>query len=429
MTINLTRRSLGAAALAGLATGGARAQSPVTLDVLYCFPAFARFHEPVAAEFMKRQSAIRINFRAPAPTYDDGHQAMLRAAVTNQLPDVYYSGFHLLAELTRTLLRRQQIVDLGPLLEAEPREWREANYSPRILDLGRVDGRLYGMAFNASSPLMYYNTELVKRAGGDPARMPDTWNDAIALAARIRASSPDAAGLAYNVHDWPDDWLFRALIHQGGGNMLNEAGNAVAFGDAVGLRAMQYIRRFVTEAGMPVIDWDQSRQQFIAGQIGLFFDTPARMRQMTDLIGDRFTLGVTVFPLDDKQKGGLPTGGNAALITSRDPARQRAAWEFVKFMTGPEAQMAVVKTSGYLPTNLRAVGPEFLGPFYDANPNFRVITRQMDRSVPWQGYPGGNSVRIWRTQREIINRVIRGELAAEAGLERLVQETTALMRG
>ena len=27
---------------------------------------------------------------------------------------------------------------------------------------------------------------------------------------------------------------------------------------------------------MPLIDWDQSRQQFIAGKIGLFFDTPAR---------------------------------------------------------------------------------------------------------------------------------------------------------
>lgn len=423
----ITRRSLGAAALAGLAAGRAHAQAPTTIDVLYCFPAFARFHEPVAEVFMKARPDIKVAFRAPAPTYDDGHQAMLRAAVTNQLPDVFYTGFHLQAELVRTLLRRQQILDLGPLLDAEPAAWREANYAPKIIDLGRVDGRLYGMAFNASTPLMYFNTELVKQAGGDPASMPNTWNDTIALAQKIRARDANNAGLAYNIHEWPDDWLFRALIHQGGGNMLNEAGNAVAFGNEVGLRAMQYVRRFVTDAGMPLIDWDQSRQQFIAGQIGLFFDTPARMRQMTDLIGTRFTLGVTTFPLDDKQKGGLPTGGNAAIITAREAAKQRAAWEFVKFMTGPEAQKAVVETSGYLPTNLRAVGPEFLGPFYDANPNFKVITRQMDKSVPWQGYPGGNSVRIWRTQREIINRVMRGEVTPEAGLDRLVKETTALM--
>src|SRR6267154_446138 len=71
----------------------------VTLDVLYAFPAFAKFHEPIAAEFMKRQSDIKIQFRAPAASYDEGHQTMLRQAVTNQLRDVYYSGYHLLTEL------------------------------------------------------------------------------------------------------------------------------------------------------------------------------------------------------------------------------------------------------------------------------------------------------------------------------------------
>lgn len=425
--VHLTRRG-GLAALAGLLAVPARAQQATTLDVQYCFPAFAKFHEGVAQEFTRRHPDIRITFRTPAPTYDDGHQAMLRAAVTNQLPDVYYSGFHLQAELVRTLLRRQQVVDLGPLLAAEPKEWVEANYSPKIVDLGKVDGKQYGMAVNASTPLMYYNAELVRKAGGDPDRMPDNWNDTIALAAKVKASGSDVAGLAYNIHEWPDDWLFRGMIHQGGGNMLDPSGTQVAFGDAVGQRAMGYLRRFVTEAGMPLIDWDQSRQQFIAGGIGIFFDTPARLRQVTDLIGSRFTLRTAVFPVDDKAKGGLPTGGNAAIVTSRDQAKQKAAWEFVKWMTGPEAQKVVVETSGYLPTNKRAIGPNFLGPFYDANPNFRTITDQMDRSVPWQGYPGGNSVRIWRTQRETINRIMRGEVAPEAGLEKMVRDTTDLMK-
>jgi multiple sugar transport system substrate-binding protein len=52
----------------------------------------------------------------------------------------------------------------------------------------------------------------------------------------------------------------------------------------------------------------------------------------------------------------------------------------------------------------------------------------MDRSVPWQGYPGGNSVRIWRAQREIINGVMRGDIDAKAGYDRLVKETQSLMQ-
>jgi multiple sugar transport system substrate-binding protein len=419
---------LGMAAIAGtLAVSAARAQ-PVTLDVLYAFPAFAKFHEPIAAEFMKRHPDIKVEFRAPAPTYDDGHQTMMRQAVTNQLPDVYYSGFHLLTELTHTLEKRKQIVDLGPLLAAEGADFRKKNYSDKILALGKVDGKLYGLAFNASSPIMMYNVELVKKAGGDPDHMPDTWDGVLDLAKKIRATGgPDVAGLAYNVNDWPDVWLYHAMILQAGGTVVD--GKKVPLGGPeLGVKVLDRFRRFVSEAGMPLINWDQSRQQFIAGKIGIFFDTPARMRQVTDLIGSKFTLRSTTFPIDNKAKGGLPTGGNAAIITTHDPKKQKAAWEFIKFETGPIAQKIVVETTGYLPTNLLATGPEYLGPFYAQNPNFRTVSPQMDRSVPWQGYPGGNSVRIWRAQREIINGVMRGDIDAKTGYGRLVKETESLMR-
>ena len=414
-------------ALAGaLVTSSAHAQE-VTLDVLYAFPAFAKFHEPIAQEFMKRHPEIKIAFRAPAPTYDDGHQTMMRQAVTNQLPDVYYSGFHLLSELARTLAKRNQIIDLDPLLAADGKEFRQKNYSDRIVALGKVDGKLYGLPFNASSPIMYYNVELVKKAGGDPDKMPDNWDAVMALAAKIKAGSSDVAGLAYNVHDWPDVWLYHAMITQAGGIVVD--GDRVPLGGPdIGVQTLQRFRRFVSEDGMPLIDWDQSRQQFIAGKIGIFFDTPARLRQVTDLIGDKFTLKTAIFPIDNKAKGGLPTGGNAAIITTQDPKKQKAAWEFLKFVTGPEAQKIVVETTGYLPTNLRATGPEFLGPFYDKNPNFRTVSLQVDRAVPWQGYPGGNSVRTWRAQREIITGIMRGEIEPKAGYDRLIKETMDLMK-
>ena len=153
--------------------------------------------------------------------------------------------------------------------------------------------------------MMYFN----ERAGEEGRRRPD--EDARHLGRRARArgqdqgaARPDVAGLAYNIHDWPDDWLLRGMILQGGGNMLDDGERKVAFGGESGCKALTYLRRFVTEGGMPLIDWDQSRQQFIAGQIGIFFDTPARMRQVTDLIGDKFTLRTAIFPIDDKAKGG-----------------------------------------------------------------------------------------------------------------------------
>src|SRR3954463_12975116 len=140
----------------------------VNLDVLYAQPGFAKYHEPVAQAFTAKNPNIKITFRAPAANYDEGHQTMMRQSITNQLPDIYIPGFHLLEELTSALTRRGQILELGPMFEAEPASWRDANYAESMINLGKVQGKLYGLPVNASLPIMYFNTELVKKAGGDP---------------------------------------------------------------------------------------------------------------------------------------------------------------------------------------------------------------------------------------------------------------------
>jgi len=414
----------------GLATSlvaPALAQTPVTLDVLYCYPSFARFHEPLAADFMKKYPHIKIQFRAPSASYDDGHQVMLRSAVTNQLPDVYYAGYHLLGEMARTLERRNQIVDLGPFIKSEPSNWASTNFAPRMMSLSQVDGKQYGLAFNASSPIMYFNTDLVKRAGGDPKNMPNTWDGLITLAGKIKALGGDVSGISYDVHAWPDDWLFQGMIYQLGGKLVEPGSKKVGFNNDSGLQALKTMRRFVTDGGMQLVDWDQSRQQFGAGKTGILFSTPAHLKIVTDMVGAKFEWSTARFPLDNKANGGVPTGGNAVVMLTKDVAKQKAAWEFIKYVTSPEAQKVVVEMTGYLPTNQVAMGSNYLGPFYDKNPNFRTATTQIDKSLPWGGYPGGQSVRIWRAQRDVVSGVMRGEKSPEAALPDLVKATEALM--
>ncbi len=414
----------------GLATSlvaPALAQSPVTLDVLYCYPSFARFHEPLAADFMKKYPHIKIQFRAPSASYEDGHQVMLRSAVTNQLPDIYYAGYHLLGEMARTLERRNQIVDLVPFIKSEPSNWASTNFAPRMMSLSQVDGKQYGLAFNASSPIMYFNTDLVKRAGGDPKNMPNTWDGLITLAGKIKALGGDVSGISYDVHAWPDDWLFQGMIYQLGGKLVEPGSKKVGFNNDSGLQALKTMRRFVTDGGMQLVDWDQSRQQFGAGKTGILFSTPAHLKIVTDMVGTKFEWGTARFPLDNKANGGVPTGGNAVVMLTKDAAKQKAAWEFIKYVTSPEAQKVVVEMTGYLPTNQVALGSNYLGPFYDKNPNFRTATTQIDKSLPWGGYPGGQSVRIWRAQRDVVSGVMRGEKSPEAALPDLVKATEALM--
>lgn len=425
--MHILKKLLATTALAMGVVLPAISQSSVTLDVLYCYPSFARFHEPLAAEFMKKHPEIKIQFRAPSASYDEGHQVILRSAITNQLPDVYYAGYHLLGEMARVLEKRGQINDLAPFIKGEASQFVSSNFAPRMMSLSQVDGKQYGLAFNASSPIMYFNTELVKRAGGDPKNMPNTWDGLISLATKIKALGGDVSGVSYDVHAWPDDWLFQGMIYQLGGKLVEPGTKKAGFNNEVGLTALKTMRRFVTEGGMQLVDWDQSRQAFGAGKTGILFSTPAHLKTVTDLVGNKFEWGTARFPIDNKAQGGVPTGGNAVVMLTKDASKQKAAWEFMKFVTSPEAQKIVVEMTGYLPTNQRALGKEYLGPFYDQNPNFRTATTQIDRSLPWGGYPGGQSVRIWRAQREVVASVMRGEKTPEQALPDLVKATEALL--
>ena len=79
----------------------------------------------------------------------------------------------------------------------------------------------------------------------------------ITLAAKIKDKGADVAGIAYNIHDWPDDWLFRAMILQGGGQMLDS------------IRSCRRFRQRGWTEGVALLPPIRHRRQDAADRLGL----------------------------------------------------------------------------------------------------------------------------------------------------------------
>lgn len=421
-------KMIAAAATMATAFAGSAPAEEVKLDILYAQPSFAKFHEPMAQAFMKEHPNIKIEFRAPTKDYDEGQLLMQRLAVTNQLPDMYFPGYYVLGELARTLAPRKQILDLQPLIDAEPADWKGKNYADSMLGLGVVDGVKYGMAFNASLPVLYINESLVEKAGLDPKKIPTNWEELLANAKIIHDKDPKVTGLGYTIYDFPDGWLWQAILRQNGSYMVDPKTGKAGFDNKEGLESVKLLRRIVTEGGEPMLEFEQARQQFAAGNTAYFFETPARLVQILGLVGDRFKLNTAPYPINDRVNGGLPTGGSAGIITAKDAAKQKAAWEYLKFATGPLAQKMVVESTGYFPTNKLANGPDYLEAFYKKDPRFTAAAKNADFARNWEGYPGGSTVRIWRAQRDVIGKIMRGDLKEEEGLKQLVDVTNSMLK-
>ena len=179
---------------------------------------------------------------------------------------------------------------------------------------------------------------------------------------------------------------------------------------------------------MPNLSGEAAQQAFAAGRLGMYFWTAAALRGTIQQVGRNFTLGTTVMPVIDAQRGRLPTGGAAGMLTARDPQKREAAWKFLRFSTSAEGTTLMVQNTGYVPMNQIAIDdPRWLADFYRDNPLFQAATRQVNIMVPWFAFPGANSVRITQVIADNISRVVEGRATPEQVLADMATEVRRLL--
>jgi multiple sugar transport system substrate-binding protein len=421
--MKLTRRAAFALPAALALPALARAQGAATdITVHYAQPnIYKESYDAILAGFNKREPNIRVNF-VTTPNYEEGAQLLLRQSATGQLPDLSYQGFNRL----RIFAERGVAQDLLPLLKEEAADPATLGYTPNLLGLAHFGGMQSGLAYAASNPVCYYNADLVKRAGGDPDNFPKTWDGVLELAAKIDALGDGIDGMWYTWNG--DDWMFSALLFGHGGRMLNDNETDVAFAGPEGLASLKLLQRMVKQAGMPNLTAVAARQAFAAGKLGMIFQTTALVRGTAAAVGNNFVLRTTGMPVIDAQKGRLPTGGAAGMLTAKDPAKRTAAMKFLRYSTGPEGQAMMVKASGYLPCNQIAIDdPQYLGAFYRENPLFVASVKQIPISIPWYAFPGTNSVRVTQTMVDNMARIVENTATPEQVLPEMATEIRRLL--
>jgi len=416
------RSAVAAVAMTAAALSAPQAWADTTLTVHYPMPGFFKaVMDTVATKFMAENPDVRIAFATPSPTYEDGLQLILREAGTANLPDVSFVGLNRL----RLLSERNIVVDLQPLIAKEG-DMTKLGFTDHILSLARWGDRQAGLAFATSNPIMYMNADLVRRAGGDPDHPPRTWDEVIALGGRIKVLDDGDAGIDFR---WQgDDWMFSALLFGDGGTMLSPDEKKVTFDGPAGQAAFALVDRMVKEGGMPAFTKPAGEQAFVAGKVGLEFQTTGALRNTIDNVGKKFELRTAPLPLLDPKNGHLPTGGNAVVILSKDPAKLDAAWRFAKFAAGPYGASVVVPGTGYVPNNaLAATSPQYLGDFYATHPLYRAGLDQMDRMIPWYSFPGANSVRVTQTIVDNLSRVVEGSATPDAAVHDAAEQVQKLL--
>lgn len=391
---------------------------PLTLRVTYGTLGYHDTYRAIADRFTAEHPDIRVELRG-AENYEPLVQQTMRDAAVGQLPDVSHQGMNWI----RLFVDRGFAVPLDKFI-ADEGGLDGLGYPASVGDMCGIAGKTYCVPFAISAPVFFYNLDLVRRAGGNPADLPDTWPEILDLAKRIDALGDGVMGVYYDVNA-SGALAFQALLFGEGGRMMDASEEQIAFDGHEGRAALETLRH-LGRAGQVDMTREQARQAFMAGVLGMYANTNSLLTTIMKQTAGEFEVAVAPQPM--APDGRQPAAGNALVVFATDPIRQKTAWDYVKFATGPVAQTIMVKGTGYVPINLKAAeDPALLGAFYAASPNYRVALGQLPTLTRWYAFPGENAIKISDYVRDRMRAVVSLKETPEAAMAALVVRTNELL--
>ncbi|WP_271565679.1 ABC transporter substrate-binding protein [Bradyrhizobium sp. CCBAU 11386] len=401
------------AALSGLS---ASPQGSVRIRVSFFGSAFQPVMKALIDKFREQAPQVEIGIQTPAQSWDAQLQRTVLDMRTGGAAELAVQGYDRL----RIVADSKAAVPLDALISQES-GWAGQGYSPGLMSLCKFGGQQWGLPLQISNPVIFYNAELFRSAGVDPETFTANWDSAAEAAQKITALGGGKMGAFFD-YTADGNWMYQALLFSLGGQMMSDDEKAISFDDATGLRALQILRAF-GKAGQQDMTAEQGSQSFAAGVTGMIFTSNRRLGAYKKAIQGRFELGSASLP---KQEGGhVPVGGGFVSMTTADPRTQKAAWEFLKFASGPVGQAIIVRMTGAVPGNANAASK--LGDYYATNPQAKAGLEQLPIVTGWYSFPGPNAIKISEVLLNHLRSVVTLKITPENALKIMRADVDALL--
>ena len=282
-------------------------------------------------------------------SYQDSIVKAMTAAKSGNPPDVAV----LLSTDMFTLIDDDLIEPYETIATSDAdKAWIKSFY-PAFMENSQSGGHTWGIPFQRSTIVQYWNKDAFKAAGLDPETAPKTWDEMVATAKKL--TKHDASG---TVTQWgleiPSSgfpyWLFQALATENGAILANPEGTKVAYNDPKVVEAANFFADLSRkDEVMPkgIIEWGTTPKDFFEGKTAMMWTTTGNLTNVK--ANAKFAFGVA--PLPSKARGGSPTGGgNIYIFKTDDKAKIAAALEFARFLSSPELAADWGIATGYVAT-------------------------------------------------------------------------------
>ncbi|AYY79347.1 sn-glycerol-3-phosphate ABC transporter substrate-binding protein UgpB [Proteus vulgaris] len=297
------------------------------------------------------------------------------------------------------------------------------------------DGKMMSLPFNSSTPVLYYNKALFKKAGVD--HPPKTWKEMETVSQKLLDSGVKC-GFTTTWQSWTQ------IENFGARNNLPIATKNNGF-DGFDTTFLFNKAPFVAHI-QQMADWSKSgifkyggRQSdsmplFYTQECAMVMESSAGFAGIKENMKG-IDIGVSQLPYDDTlvQKPANTIIGGASLwvMSGRPDAEYDGVAKFFTYLSSPEVQADWHQATGYLPVTKAAYALTQKQGFYQKNPGADTAILQMTTSEPTANSKGlrfGNFLQTREIVDEELEKVWSGKQSAQVALDNAVKRGNEQLR-
>ncbi|WP_433888510.1 sugar ABC transporter substrate-binding protein [Streptomyces sp. CA-111067] len=240
--------------------------------------------------------------------------------------------------------------DLAPT----PAQVDTSGFFPASVDTTKVGGTAYGVPWTVDTRVVFYRTDLLKKAGH--SSFPTTWAGFEALARDLQSKAGARYGVGLPTSGFNSFLSILPFIWSNGGSVLSDDQKTWTFDSPQVVEAMKYLNGFFTSGlanKTPSTAAGSPESDFVSGRVPMMISGPWETASLVQAGGKDFADKFALAPLP-AQKTSTSFLGGSDLVVMKKAKNADAAWKLIQWLSQPATQVEWFKLSGDLPSQQAA---------------------------------------------------------------------------
>lgn len=353
-----------------------------------------------------------VKVQVTAIPWDAAHDKFTTAITAGKTPDVAMVGTTWMGEFASS-----------NAIDPTPASIDKSSFFEGAQKTTEVNGTSYGIPWYVETRVVYYRSDLAKKAGYQT--VPNNWQGLKDMAKAMQTKAGAKWGIGLQAGGEGSWQTLMPFAWSEGADLTKDGGKAYNFDSPPMLKAAKYYQSFFTDgiSDKSAPATPTTEPDFASGKVPMFISGPWMMSAVEKVGGAGFKDKYNVAPIPAGSAGSSSFVGGSNFVVFKNTKNRDTAWKFVQWLADPKVQAKWYTIS----TDLPSVKSAWQDPALASDKKLAVFGKQLETAKAPPTFPTWEqAVKGLDTEMEKVTKT--GEDPAQA-LKTAQQQADAIGTG